>query len=150
MFTFDFSQVYWNSKLQMEHTRLVESFKQGEVICDMMAGTLHHDSQKPFLLLSLLAFVIALCCCMCAHILWHSLLLTAPTVRAQGWDPLPSLRQRESASRMRTTSTPLRTNTSWRTSRQTTSQVGCIRTTWTDGTSSECSRRRKWHTTTSS
>jgi tRNA (guanine37-N1)-methyltransferase len=37
-FTFDFSKVYWNSKLQQEHTSLVESFAKGSVICDMFAG----------------------------------------------------------------------------------------------------------------
>lgn len=31
-------QVYWNSRLQEEHKRLVDSFKPGEVIVDMMAG----------------------------------------------------------------------------------------------------------------
>ena len=31
-------QVYWNSRLEREHKRLVDSFKQNEVICDMCAG----------------------------------------------------------------------------------------------------------------
>ncbi|KAJ3056901.1 tRNA(m(1)G37)methyltransferase [Rhizophlyctis rosea] len=35
---FDFSKVYWNSRLQGEHDRLVRSFKPGQLICDVMAG----------------------------------------------------------------------------------------------------------------
>lgn len=38
LFKFDYSKVYWNSKLEKEHTRLVRMFKPGEVICDVMAG----------------------------------------------------------------------------------------------------------------
>ena len=37
-FRFDYSKVYWNSRLETEHKRLVESFKPGEVVCDVMAG----------------------------------------------------------------------------------------------------------------
>lgn len=37
-FRFDFSKVYWNSRLQGEHERLVNLFRPGQVICDMMAG----------------------------------------------------------------------------------------------------------------
>lgn len=37
-FRFDYSKVYWNSRLQTEHKRLVDSFKAGEVVCDLMAG----------------------------------------------------------------------------------------------------------------
>lgn len=37
-FTFDFSKVYWNSRLQSEHKRLVDIFQKDEVICDMFAG----------------------------------------------------------------------------------------------------------------
>ena len=37
-FLSSFRQVYWNSKLGMEHHRLVKSFKPTDVICDMMAG----------------------------------------------------------------------------------------------------------------
>lgn len=37
-FRFDYSKVYWNSRLQTEHKRLVDSFKSGEVVCDVMAG----------------------------------------------------------------------------------------------------------------
>ncbi|XP_028396304.1 tRNA (guanine(37)-N1)-methyltransferase-like [Dendronephthya gigantea] len=37
-FTFDFSKVYWNSRLQNEHKRLVDIFQKDEVICDMFAG----------------------------------------------------------------------------------------------------------------
>ncbi|KAI9253557.1 Met-10+ like-protein-domain-containing protein [Sporodiniella umbellata] len=37
-FRFDFSKVYWNSRLQAEHRRLVGKFKKGDVICDVMAG----------------------------------------------------------------------------------------------------------------
>jgi tRNA G37 N-methylase Trm5 len=32
------SQVYWNSRLETEHKRLVSSFKPGEVVADIMAG----------------------------------------------------------------------------------------------------------------
>lgn len=38
VFEFDYSKVYWNSKLESEHRRLVELFKPGEVVCDVMAG----------------------------------------------------------------------------------------------------------------
>ncbi|KAJ9102399.1 hypothetical protein QFC21_002799 [Naganishia friedmannii] len=38
-FTFDFSKVYWNSRLSHEHNRLVaEFFKPGQVVADVMAG----------------------------------------------------------------------------------------------------------------
>lgn len=37
-FKFDFSKVYWNSRLQAEHRRLVQLFKKGEYVCDVMAG----------------------------------------------------------------------------------------------------------------
>jgi tRNA (guanine37-N1)-methyltransferase len=38
IFKFDYSKVYWNSRLQTEHKRLVDSFNSGEVVCDVMAG----------------------------------------------------------------------------------------------------------------
>lgn len=34
----DYSLVYWNSRLEHEHTRLVSQFLPGEVICDMFSG----------------------------------------------------------------------------------------------------------------
>lgn len=37
-FHFDYSKVYWNSKLESEHTRLIRTFQPGEVVCDVMAG----------------------------------------------------------------------------------------------------------------
>ena len=37
-FRFDFREVYWNSRLQYEHARVVQGFAKGEVVCDMMAG----------------------------------------------------------------------------------------------------------------
>ncbi|KAH8675972.1 Met-10+ like-protein [Xylariales sp. PMI_506] len=37
-FHFDYSKVYWNSKLETEHTRLIRMFQPGEVVCDLMAG----------------------------------------------------------------------------------------------------------------
>ncbi|KAJ3333867.1 tRNA(m(1)G37)methyltransferase [Blyttiomyces sp. JEL0837] len=37
-FQFDFSQVYWNSRLQAEHERLVQSFDIAVKVCDVMAG----------------------------------------------------------------------------------------------------------------
>ena len=37
-FRFDYSKVYWNSRLQTEHKRLVDLFNPGEVVCDVMAG----------------------------------------------------------------------------------------------------------------
>ncbi|OKL58098.1 tRNA (guanine(37)-N1)-methyltransferase [Talaromyces atroroseus] len=37
-FQFDFSRVYWNSRLETEHRRLVEKFQEGELVCDVMAG----------------------------------------------------------------------------------------------------------------
>lgn len=38
VFVFDYATVYWNSKLEKEHTRLMSLFKPGEVVCDVMAG----------------------------------------------------------------------------------------------------------------
>lgn len=38
IFKFNYAKVYWNSRLQTEHKRLVESFHPGEVVCDVMAG----------------------------------------------------------------------------------------------------------------
>ncbi|KAI1466815.1 Met-10+ like-protein-domain-containing protein [Daldinia caldariorum] len=38
LFRFDYSKVYWNSKLEGEHRRLIDIFKPGEVVCDVMAG----------------------------------------------------------------------------------------------------------------
>ena len=37
-FQFDFSKVYWNSRLQFEHERLVGLFQKGDFICDVFAG----------------------------------------------------------------------------------------------------------------
>lgn len=38
IFTFDYSKVYWNSRLQHEHRRLVEVFKKGQRVCDLFCG----------------------------------------------------------------------------------------------------------------
>lgn len=38
LFTFDFSLVYWNSRLHSEHERIIESLKADEVVVDIMAG----------------------------------------------------------------------------------------------------------------
>ncbi|PSK42218.1 hypothetical protein B9Z65_4132 [Elsinoe australis] len=38
IFRFDYSKVYWNSRLNTEHERLVSLFKEGEAVCDVMAG----------------------------------------------------------------------------------------------------------------
>ncbi len=37
-FKFDFAKVYWNTRLHTEHERLCTTFKEGEAICDVMAG----------------------------------------------------------------------------------------------------------------
>ncbi|KAI9824206.1 MAG: tRNA(m(1)G37)methyltransferase [Thelocarpon impressellum] len=37
-FRFDYSKVYWNSRLDTEHRRLVDKFQPGEAVCDAMAG----------------------------------------------------------------------------------------------------------------
>ncbi|CEP19727.1 hypothetical protein [Parasitella parasitica] len=37
-FKFDFSKVYWNSRLHTEHDRLVQLFKPKEYVCDVFAG----------------------------------------------------------------------------------------------------------------
>ena len=37
-FSFDFSKVYWNSKLGTEHQRMCTLFQRHQVICDMMSG----------------------------------------------------------------------------------------------------------------
>ena len=37
-FSFDYSKVYWNPRLNTEHKRLVDMFKEGEAVCDVMAG----------------------------------------------------------------------------------------------------------------
>ena len=38
IFTFDYSKVYWNSRLQHEHRRLVELFGKGQRVCDLFCG----------------------------------------------------------------------------------------------------------------
>lgn len=38
MFRFDFSKVYWNSRLSTEHERLIDQFKPREVVADVFAG----------------------------------------------------------------------------------------------------------------
>ncbi|GKB50435.1 tRNA (guanine(37)-N1)-methyltransferase 2-like protein isoform X1 [Tanacetum coccineum] len=37
-FKLDYGLVYWNSRLEHEHIRLVNKFRQGQIICDMFAG----------------------------------------------------------------------------------------------------------------
>lgn len=37
-FRLDYGLVYWNSRLEHEHIRLVSLFKKGDVVCDMFAG----------------------------------------------------------------------------------------------------------------
>ncbi|KAJ5425722.1 hypothetical protein N7465_000792 [Penicillium sp. CMV-2018d] len=37
-FRFDYARVYWNSRLETEHRRLVEKFAPSEMVCDVMAG----------------------------------------------------------------------------------------------------------------
>ncbi|CAO3627566.1 unnamed protein product [Cunninghamella echinulata] len=37
-FKFDFSKVYWNSRLHTEHDRLVQLFKKNQTVCDVFAG----------------------------------------------------------------------------------------------------------------
>lgn len=37
-FTFDFTRVYWNSRLHAEHERLVQLFEPEDVIADVFAG----------------------------------------------------------------------------------------------------------------
>ena len=32
------AQVYWNSRLEQEHKRLVDTFREGDIVCDVMAG----------------------------------------------------------------------------------------------------------------
>ncbi len=37
-FHFDYSKVFWNSKLSSEHKRIADKFEPGDAICDVMAG----------------------------------------------------------------------------------------------------------------
>lgn len=37
-FRFNYAKVYWNSRLNTEHGRLVENFTEGDAVCDVMAG----------------------------------------------------------------------------------------------------------------
>jgi len=37
-FCFDYARVYYNSRLETEHRRLVNKFNPGEMVCDVMAG----------------------------------------------------------------------------------------------------------------
>jgi tRNA (guanine37-N1)-methyltransferase len=37
-FRFDFSQVYWNSRLHHEHERLIQRFQPSDYVCDVFAG----------------------------------------------------------------------------------------------------------------
>lgn len=38
MFKLDYSLVYWNSRLEHEHMRLVSQFQPGQIVCDMFSG----------------------------------------------------------------------------------------------------------------
>lgn len=38
LFNFDYSKVYWNSRLHFEHRRLVQGMKKGDLVCDMFCG----------------------------------------------------------------------------------------------------------------
>ncbi|KAF2147789.1 hypothetical protein K461DRAFT_233702 [Myriangium duriaei CBS 260.36] len=38
IFRFDYAKVYWNSRLNTEHERMVSLFQDGEAVCDVMAG----------------------------------------------------------------------------------------------------------------
>ena len=38
VFEFDYSKVYWNSRLQSEHKRLVDQMKPGDLVFDVFAG----------------------------------------------------------------------------------------------------------------
>lgn len=38
IYRFDFKDVYWNSRLETEHRRIVDKCKEGEAVCDAMAG----------------------------------------------------------------------------------------------------------------
>ena len=38
MFAFDFTKVYWNSRLHTEHERLVQLFNPNDVVADVFAG----------------------------------------------------------------------------------------------------------------
>jgi len=38
LFQFNFKEVYWNSRLQMEHNRLVNLIPKGSIVCDMFGG----------------------------------------------------------------------------------------------------------------
>lgn len=37
-YQFNFAKVYWNTRLNTEHTRIINKFKKGEAVCDVMAG----------------------------------------------------------------------------------------------------------------
>lgn len=37
-FRFNYAKVYWNSRLNTEHGRLVDTFQEGDAVCDVMAG----------------------------------------------------------------------------------------------------------------
>ncbi|KAI9342796.1 guanine(37)-N1-methyltransferase [Zopfochytrium polystomum] len=37
-FEFDFSTVYWNSRLQLEHNRIIQTLKASDRVCDVFAG----------------------------------------------------------------------------------------------------------------
>lgn len=37
-FAFNYGQVYWNSRLQAEHERLLKKLKPADIVCDMFAG----------------------------------------------------------------------------------------------------------------
>ncbi|KZZ88845.1 tRNA methyltransferase Trm5 [Ascosphaera apis ARSEF 7405] len=37
-FSFNYSKVYWNTRLEPEHTKLCQEFQKGQAVCDVMAG----------------------------------------------------------------------------------------------------------------
>ncbi|CAA6670893.1 unnamed protein product [Spirodela intermedia] len=46
-FRLDYGLVYWNSRLEHEHIRLVSLFREGETICDMFSGIGPFQFQPP-------------------------------------------------------------------------------------------------------
>lgn len=38
LFRFDYAKVYWNSRLNTEHRRLIDMFNAGDAVCDVMTG----------------------------------------------------------------------------------------------------------------
>jgi tRNA (guanine37-N1)-methyltransferase len=58
-FRLNYGEVYWNSRLEVEHERLTQGFGRGQVVVDMMAGI------GPFAIPAAQRGCMVRACCLC-------------------------------------------------------------------------------------